>query len=91
MKLVEIAARIQAHLERFAADPKTATTQNTNGPRCTRYFRPSAKPGGARVMVIYVSYSYQGESSLTKTDALAYLEWLDAGNVGRHYEALESK
>jgi hypothetical protein len=28
MKLREIAAKIQAHLNRFAADPKTATTQN---------------------------------------------------------------
>lgn len=48
MKLREIAARIQAHLDRFAADPKTATTQNIDGPKRTRYFRPSAKPGGAR-------------------------------------------
>ena len=35
MKLREIAAKIQAHLNRFAADPKTATTQNIYGPRLT--------------------------------------------------------
>ena len=34
--------------------------------------------------------SYQGEASLKKAEAEAYLAWLDAGNVGRHYEQQRS-
>ena len=88
MKLHEIAARIAAHLKRFEADPKIAKSQNIEGPRLDFYCGPTAQPGGTRVFVTYVSY--QGEASLKKAEAEAYLAWLDAGNVGRHYEQQRS-
>ena len=39
-----------------------------------------------RVWVIYITY--QGGSHLSIADAMKYLVWLAAGNVGRHFEAL---
>lgn len=33
--------------------------------------------------------SFQGSSTLNKVAALRYLTWLNAGNVGKHYKALE--
>jgi hypothetical protein len=30
-------------------------------------------------------YLYRRTHRLTKSQALAYLEWLDAGGVGKHY------
>lgn len=84
MKLAEIAERINAHLKRFEKDPKT----NPLDPKYkTRpfYVASASAPKGARtVAVLYVCY--QGASKLDREDALAYLAWLDAGNVGRHYE-----
>ena len=44
---------------------------------------------GNRVFVRYVIY--QGESSLTKEQAAAYLQWLDAGNRGEHFEQANGK
>lgn len=83
MKLDEIAKRINAHLKRFESDPKinTKTTGNLR-----RYFVAGAVASGTRIFVTYITY--QGHSSLSKADALAYLAWLDAGNVGRHYDAV---
>ena len=82
MKLKEIAIRIKAHLQRFEADPvinaRCATWKTLS------YWHVNAYDAGARVMVSYVSF--QGNSSLTKSEAAAYLEWLDAGNVGTHYK-----
>jgi hypothetical protein len=34
---------------------------------------------------IYISYD-SGVERLDKSEALAYLAWLDAGNVGKHWE-----
>lgn len=85
MKLDEIAARISAHLKRFEKDPKiNVTVGGSSGVRT--YYNTSAARCGSRVGVCYVSY--QGWTNLKKADAEAYLAWLDAGNVGRHYEAL---
>lgn len=52
----------------------------------------AAKDSGASASgrYVYVQYiSYQVSTALSKADALVYLEWLDAGNVGRHYKALD--
>ena len=80
MKLREIAAKIQAHLNRFAADPKTATTQNTAGPRLTLFMLPRAWTAGSRVGIRCVAG--RPNVFMAKPAATAYLEWLDAGNVG---------
>lgn len=87
MKLTEIAARINAHLRRFEKDP----TINKLDPkyRTRPYWSAGAWRAGSRVAVIYVSY--QGSRTLTKAEALRYLEALDSGFVGRHYELEREK
>lgn len=81
-KLGEIAERIAAHLRRFEADPVINPTRE--GRRIRAYYSPSALVRGSRVGIAYVSF--QPETCLTKSAALGYLAWLDAGNVGRHWE-----
>ena len=81
MKLAEIADRINAHLQRFEADPQINKAIHTLKP----YFWAGAGVAGRFVRVGYISF--QGGSSLSKADAERYLAWLDAGNVGRHFEA----
>ena len=84
-KLAEIAAKLAAHLKRIEGDP---TLNPPRGGSCggTRsYWNAHSWAAGSRVGVRYVSY--QGETFLTKGRAVAYLAWLDAGNVGTHYEA----
>ena len=83
MKLREIAAKIQAHLDRFAADPKTATTQNIYGPRLTLFSQPRAWSAGSCVGIRCVDgRPTKWDVFMSKPNAIAYLEWLDAGNVG---------
>lgn len=50
------------------------------------YYGARARGDRHRVWVIYVSF--QGGSYMSIEDAATYLAWLDAGNVGRHFEAL---
>lgn len=84
LKLKEVAERINAHLRRFEGDPKI-NKRRAHG--LTPYYNAASfYSGGAHVGVCYVSF--QGTSHLTKADALKYLEMLDGGFVGRHYEAL---
>lgn len=84
MKLTEIAARINAHLERFEANPTINPVREHNRLRTKDYHMAGAAASGSRLFVTFISY--QGSNSLTKARALAYLEWLDAGNVGTIYE-----
>jgi hypothetical protein len=79
--LREIAQRIDAHLDRFEADPKI--NKVVHGMRS--YYYAGARVAGRWVSVAYISF--QGPSSLDRERALRYLAWLDAGNIGRHYEA----
>lgn len=81
----EIAARINEYLRRFENDPEISNYEH-DGRTLKRYFNSWANSAGRWVNVTYISY--QGRVSLTKNEALRYLKWLDAGNVGRHYEAL---
>lgn len=85
MKLTnkEIAARIDAHLRRFEADPEINTIKTKEGVR--RFYNAQAMSWGRWVNVMYVSY--QGWSALSQADALGYLAWLDEGMIGRHFEA----
>lgn len=93
MKLSEIAARIDAHFKRIEPDEKlnpcrefvggewrnTGTTMRGTAWLC----RPSCLATGTRIRVSYVSY--QCTLFLSKDAALAYLAWLDAGNLGSHH------
>jgi hypothetical protein len=85
--LTELAARIDAHLKRLEAD---ATVNRYGDERDTRGLRPfysaGAYPGGRFVMVAYVSY--QGASSLTRDEAIRYLEYLADGGTARHWSVL---
>jgi hypothetical protein len=83
MKLDEIASRINAHLKRFEADPKINVARGGN---LRPYYYAGAHRRGRFVGVRYVSF--QGVRSISKADAERYLAWLDAGNEGRHHEAL---
>ena len=75
MKLKEIANEINKYLKQFEANEDRHTA-------C--YYNSFAIAAGRFVQIIYVSY--QGHSSLTKQEALEYLNWLQEGNVGRHYD-----
>jgi hypothetical protein len=89
MKLAEIASAIDKHLKRFEADPEI--NQYKDAIRYQDKLHPYWKSGAwAAGRYVYVSYvSYQGSSHLTKDEAMTYLVWLNSGNVGRHYGALE--
>ena len=84
MKLTEIAARIDAHLKRFESSLKINPPAEGYGSEL--YYDARAYVGGRWVYVSYVSY--QDNSNLSKADAERYLAWMDAGNIGRHWEAL---
>lgn len=88
LTLTEIAARITAHLKRFEAD-KQINRPNPKRYNTTPFYRASAYQAGAYVRVVYVAY--QNGTSLKRAEASDYLEWLDAGNVGKHTQALEAK
>lgn len=84
-KLKEIAARIAEHLKRFEADKAINVFADieTRRLKTSPYYMASAGVAGPYVWVRYVSY--QTGTNLTKDEALKYLTWLDAGNVGKHY------
>lgn len=85
-ELIDLADAIHAHLKRFEKSPKI----NKIDPhyKTHPYYYVSAAQCGRRVEVTYVTY--QGASKLSKEQAEGYLVWLDAGNVGTHYEYFES-
>ena len=85
MKLKEIAEGIQRFLIQFEADPKVNVSRQKGGLK--PYWHSHAFVSGARVGVRYVSF--QGLTFLPKPEALAYLEWLRAGNVGKHWKLRE--
>lgn len=80
--LKEIARRINAHLKRFEADPEI---NKVNSARASSYYNAGASARGGWVSITYVSY--QGSTALRRDKAQQYLDWLDAGNVGRHVAA----
>ena len=77
----EIASRIDAHLHRFEADP-SINRRPDYGSR--PYLLARAFASGRWVQICYVDY--HRFEALPKADAERYLAWLDAGNVGRHWE-----
>jgi hypothetical protein len=95
----EIAAvlgqKINAHLKRIESDPVLNPGRRLDkeqktwvlDERGTRAFYGAGSAGDRhRVRVLYVTY--QSTSYLAIEEAEKYLAWLDAGNVGRHVEAL---
>lgn len=82
MKLDEIADRIHSHLERIEAD--TALNAHPTVPGQTRLADAQAYATRSSVRVTY--RSFQGESSITKQQAEAYLDALDEGYLGKHHE-----
>ena len=102
LPLKTIATRIRIHLERIEALPKALENHGAesvvhppNVPYCTKgaksaplFYRPGAWVAGGWVNVRYVSY--QLTYSFRRADAEAYLAWLDAGNVGKHYVSIEA-
>ena len=82
----ELAAGIDAHLKRFEADPAINAIERRGGRLSPYYGAGAGYWRGRYLLVQYISY--QGPLTLSKAEAEAYLAWLDAGNVGRHYEAL---
>ncbi len=85
LKLHEIATRICEHLKRFENDPKINVLRDKT--RIHPYFNSYAVDVGRYCQITYVSF--QGHHNLTKAQALAYLRWLNDGNEGKHYKALE--
>lgn len=84
MKLKDTAARISDHLARFEASP--IINVRTGGPMGrSRFYHARAWVAGNRVAVCYVSY--QGWQTMDRARAEQYLRWLDAGHVGRHWDA----
>lgn len=81
MKLKEVAAKIDAHLSRFEADPKINALSSSS--KIHPYYNACAYVAGRYVGIRYVSF--QSTDKITKAEAEVYLAWLDAGNVGKHY------
>lgn len=84
----EIAAKVRQHLARFEADPEINRPRGENM-KLPPYYKANCWSSGRYVGVRYVSF--QGDFHLSKADAIVYLAWLDAGNIGRHWKALKAK
>lgn len=85
-ELDAIAKRITEHLVRFEA----STKHNPKDSYGTRpFYFPNARRVGSRLAVTYVSY--QGSTRVSADEAVAYLAWLDAGNVGKHWKTICAK
>ena len=88
--LTETGERINAHLKRFEADKEINTTRKfgLSSMATHIYYNAWAGRTGRFVGVRYIIY--QDGDSLTRAEAERYLAWLDAGNVGTHWQSLRS-
>lgn len=84
LPMKEMAKRIDAHLKRFEKD-LTINKKIHNDLRAY-WWAGAGYGGGSRLHVTYINY--QAHPTLTKPEAAKYLQMLDSGFVGRHYEAL---
>jgi hypothetical protein len=73
----QIAVGINAHFKKFES-------RREQGGKYKHFWGSGAHAVGGKVLVCYVSY--QGSTRLSIETARAYLAWLDAGNVGQHYQ-----
>lgn len=88
LPLTDIAKRIDAHLKRFERDPGINKKKMGNYGMTQEYWRVAVWRAGAYVQVRYSS-PVGNHASLTRSAAIRYLAWLDAGNVGTHYQVPE--
>ena len=84
--LKDIAAAIQRHLTRWEKDP---VINAPDSHKMRPYFWARAYASGNRVFVKTISY--QASDSLTRQQALDYLAWIDAGNVGARWQMREER
>ncbi len=84
--LDECAERITSHLKRFEADAGINVAQKTGSLTLKPYNMPSAQRRGTRLRIRYADPLGQG-TPLTANETREYLAWLDAGNVGKHWES----
>ena len=91
-----LAEKIDVHLKRFERSAQINPGKRYDKARdrwvpdemgVRAYYGAHAWGDRHRVGVKYISY--QGGSFLSTEEAAIYLAWLDAGNVGRHYQALK--
>jgi len=87
LKLAEIAARIDVHLNRLEADKKW--NRRTKGFVTSKLWGSCAFAAGNRVFITYVSYSVT--ASLKRADAIKYLAALDSGYKGKHWEIVNAR
>lgn len=76
MTLRELATAINGYLKKI----EHTRTWPANGPHWHNagcYYM-----GGARLRITY--RSYEGATTLSRPKAQAYLDWLEAGNIGEH-------
>ncbi len=85
--LASIAERIAVHLRRFESDPAINIRHAQS--RMLRFYHVGAARAGRYVAVVYISY--QGSKCLTRTEALAYLAWLDAGHAGKYSQMIREE
>ena len=86
MKLKEIARELFKYLAEFE---RLENIEHKGDRRYLgRYYNVNVWSGGRFVYVKYISY--QIETAMTKSEATEYLEWLRAGNSGRHYEMIRA-
>lgn len=85
--LKEIAARIRKQLHAAENDKEwnqyTWTDSQGRAHTQSHLYHSGAAQVGSKVRVTYVTY--QGGTFLDPATALAYAEWLEAGNRGRHF------
>lgn len=90
--LTMIAGEIAAHLARFAADPSINVPETVtahDGPLPRLYDGASAGVLGGGIDIRYRRHS-TGDN-LVRSEAEAYLTWLNAGNVGKYGDMPEVK
>ena len=79
----EVAAKIDAYLRCWEADPAINTKYGKPGQRISRYYMAGCYTHGGWVCIVYVSF--HGTEKMRAADAEKYLAWIEAGNVGEHY------
>lgn len=87
LKLTEIADRINNHLRGFELAERGRVKKLDELSRRKHsysYYHTGASRSGNRIHVCYINY--QGGQSLTRAEALHYLQGLDNGYEGRHFE-----
>jgi hypothetical protein len=89
MTITQIAAKIDAHLKRWQADPAINKTIHQREMRLKTFCMAGCHRAGRFIQITYVSYI--GHHSLVKFQAEKYLEWIEAGNVGYHWDAMEEE